>query len=280
MQQAFGNRRIRSMDLLFCLCMMFAVPLSGCLSKHRVQQPGLFPFEQDNLWGYKNDKGEVVIPPRYEVAQPFSPEGIAAVADGSGWAYINPKGGVVIKPLVVDNGPDYFSEGLARYTEGGKFGFFDQSGKVIIPPSFDFVLPFADGMAAFCEGCREEVQGEHRIMKSGRWGFLDKKGDVRIPPLFDGIENFRNGKARVKMEGQWKHIDRNGNFVESEPIGVARMENDGTIVLQLRAVSSGGTTGDGFLKYPKGHPEYEKILRHIGGLETGQSKPVPPWPDK
>ena len=280
MQQPFWNRKIRFIDLFFCLCMALAVLLSGCLSKQQVRRPNLVPFEQDNLWGYKNDKGEVMIPPSYVVAQPFSPEGIAAVADGSGWAYINPKGGVVIKPFVIDNGPDYFSEGLARFTEGDKFGFFDQSGKVIIPPSFDFVLPFSDGMAAFCEGCREEVQGEHRIIKSGKWGFLDKKGDAVIPPLFEEIEDFHSGKARVKTESHWKLIDRSGGFIENEPVGIARMENDGTIVLQLRAAASSGSTGDALLKYPKGHPEYDKILRHVGGLEIGQSKPVPPWPDK
>lgn len=65
---------------------------------------------------------------------------------------------------------------------------------------------------------------------------------------------------------------------EGESIGVATMEDGGVIVLQLRASLGGGAIGDGLFRYPPDHPQYETILRHLGGLESGQSKPVPPWP--
>lgn len=63
----------------------------------------------------------------------------------------------------------------------------------------------------------------------------------------------------------------------SEPIGTARMLADGTIVLDLLA-RQGATTGHGRLTYPPGHPDYEMILRHLGGLRVGETKPVPPFP--
>ena len=68
--------------------------------------------------------------------------------------------------------------------------------------------------------------------------------------------------------------------MSTESIGAARMESDGTIVLQLRAEGPGGVLGDALLRYPTGHPQYHEILQHVGGLEKGQSKPVPPWPEK
>jgi hypothetical protein len=61
-------------------------------------------------------------------------------------------------------------------------------------------------------------------------------------------------------------------------IGVATMEPDGTIVLQLRAEGGAGEVGDALLRYPRGHKEYEEVLTHLGGLHPGESKPVPPWP--
>jgi hypothetical protein len=61
------------------------------------------------------------------------------------------------------------------------------------------------------------------------------------------------------------------------PIGTARMEPDGTIVLDLVA-RTGGTTGQGRLVYPPGHPDHAMILRHLGGLRPGEIKPVPPFP--
>jgi hypothetical protein len=57
------------------------------------------------------------------------------------------------------------------------------------------------------------------------------------------------------------------------------METDGTIVLRLQAQGLGGLIGDAVLKYPPGHPEYQNILRHLGGLKNGEVKQVLPWHD-
>lgn len=63
-------------------------------------------------------------------------------------------------------------------------------------------------------------------------------------------------------------------------IGVASMETTGDVVLQLRASLDGGDNfGEGYFRYAYGSPEYDSILRHLGGLKPGESKPVPPWPD-
>ncbi|MFN7131502.1 MAG: hypothetical protein ACK4N5_05425 [Myxococcales bacterium] len=60
-------------------------------------------------------------------------------------------------------------------------------------------------------------------------------------------------------------------------IGVARMLEDGTLVLDLRAEDGAGAVGISQLRYSREHPEYAQILAHLGGLSPGQSKPVPPW---
>jgi hypothetical protein len=61
------------------------------------------------------------------------------------------------------------------------------------------------------------------------------------------------------------------------PIGTATMRADGTIVLDLRAEGPGGAVGQGRLTYPPDHPQYAAVLRHLGGLRPGETKPVPPW---
>lgn len=63
-----------------------------------------------------------------------------------------------------------------------------------------------------------------------------------------------------------------------ESIGVAIMEPDGTIVLDLRAEDPAtGGVGEARFRYPPGHAQYDEVRAHVGGLEPGQSKPVPPW---
>ena len=146
-----------------------------------VQAAGLIPFEEDNKFGYKTPQGKVVIEPRYQVAQEFSREGLAAVVDEHGWAYIDRSGKVLIRPFTFDNGPDYFREGMARFVVDGKFGFFDRHGRVVIQPRFTFAGPFSKGRAPVCEGCREVREGEHTSMTGGSWGFIDKRGALVIP---------------------------------------------------------------------------------------------------
>lgn len=63
-------------------------------------------------------------------------------------------------------------------------------------------------------------------------------------------------------------------------IGVATMRADRTIVLRLRAESEDGATGEGHFTYAPGDKDYGAVLRHLGGLEPGHSKAVPPWPDE
>ena len=173
----------------------------------------LSPFEDSgtHLWGYWNPRGAVVIEPRFSVAQDFSKRGIAAVADESGWKFIDRTGKVLIRPYVLDNGPDPFQEGLARFMEAGMFGFFDERGKVVIPARFAFAAPFSEGRAVFCQGCREQAEGEHRAMQGGLWGFIDRKGRIVITPRFDKAESFQQGKARVMLNGRWLTIDRQGH---------------------------------------------------------------------
>ncbi|HMU32306.1 MAG TPA: hypothetical protein PKC89_00435 [Pyrinomonadaceae bacterium] len=58
------------------------------------------------------------------------------------------------------------------------------------------------------------------------------------------------------------------------------MSEDGTIVLVLKAVGPNGETGSGRFEYPPSHPQYDSILKHLGGLKPGESKPVPPFEDE
>jgi hypothetical protein len=71
-----------------------------------------------------------------------------------------------------------------------------------------------------------------------------------------------------------------GDEPTTESIGVATMEADGTLVLQLRAEDGAGTVGEGYFRYPPDHPQYRSTLEHIGAdMRPGESRPVPPFPE-
>jgi hypothetical protein len=69
------------------------------------------------------------------------------------------------------------------------------------------------------------------------------------------------------------------NVEQPNSIGAASMKPDGTIVLLLRASDGTGMVGDGRVEYPPSHPQYNEVLKHLGGLKPGEEKPVPPWPE-
>jgi hypothetical protein len=65
-----------------------------------------------------------------------------------------------------------------------------------------------------------------------------------------------------------------------EHIGQASMAQDGTVTLDLLALSDECAVGHGILIYPPDHPQYREILEHVGGLSPGEIKPVRPWPQQ
>ena len=54
-------------------------------------------------------------------------------------------------------------------------------------------------------------------------------------------------------------------------IGTATMALNGTVTLNLAAPD--GTVG--VFSYPKGDPNYARIVSHLGGIKPGDHKPVP-----
>ena len=55
-------------------------------------------------------------------------------------------------------------------------------------------------------------------------------------------------------------------------IGTALMAADGTITMSFN-----GPIMKGVLAYHRGDPQYQRMLSHVGGLQPGQKKPIPPF---
>ena len=55
---------------------------------------------------------------------------------------------------------------------------------------------------------------------NGKRGFIDKSGTIVIPSRYDnvlyndGVYGFKNGKAKVELNGRELFIDRKGNEVK------------------------------------------------------------------
>ena len=112
----------------------------------------------------------------------------------SQWYYV--RRGVIPVPVeVMDNGPDYFEDGLARSPVGGKIGYIDRKLNLVIPAAYDGAYPFKDGIAVVCTGCtivfdKTVTEGERSWYEGGQWGRIDRRGRVVSP-----FRSWEKGKA-------------------------------------------------------------------------------------
>jgi len=60
--------------------------------------------------------------------------------------------------------------------------------------------------------------------------------------------------------------------------GTAAMLDDGALALHLRLTSDGKPVSD-VLTYKISDRAYDNVLRHLGGLRPGETKPFTPWKD-
>ena len=118
-----------------------------------------------------------------------------AVRDATGWTYYINNTATNVHPYQFDNGPDYFTEGLARFESDGKMGFFDTKGTVVIPATYDFASAFCSGIANVCIGCTQVHDGDHTSMNGGLWGHIDRKGKIVTP-----VKSSKDSLREVRKE--------------------------------------------------------------------------------
>ena len=150
----------------------------------------------DDKWGYKDEYGNVVIPPIYDRVNDFS-EGLASVEKGRKYGYIDKTGKEVI-PFIYDSALD-FSEGLASVEKDGKWGYIDTTGVEVIPFTYDYAGDFSSGLAP--------------VKKDGKYGFIDKTGKLVIPCEYDNTWSFSEGLVHVEKGGKHGFIDKTGKVV-------------------------------------------------------------------
>ena len=68
------------------------------------------------------------------------------------------------------------------------------------------------------------------------------------------------------------HLDQLHRALRGDAVPRSLEEADGIIVLFLRASDAGG--GPGRLEYPPSHPNYQKVLRRLGGMNPGEIENV------
>ena len=82
---------------------------------------------------------------------------------------------------------DSGEEALAPVKIGGKVGYINPKGEIVINPQFDEAKNFSEGLARVNIGGR---RNRFRRDGGGKWGYINSKGKFVINPQFDEAWDF------------------------------------------------------------------------------------------
>ncbi len=198
----------------------FLLLLGGLLAFAGLQAQNLRPeANEKGKFGYVDNQGKKVISYKYTEAYPFE-EGLAKVKKGDKYGFINPKGDAVgkikytlILPFTgtfcrVAVGGSY-KDGILK---GAKWGFLNKRGEEILPPKYDEIGEFEDGVAYVINGKKYGLVDEHaQFLLEPKYvavGLFDKFGHCWFAS--SGKLNKKTGKLSGAKYGL---INREGKVV-------------------------------------------------------------------
>ena len=181
---------------------------SGCVMMDNV----------DDLYGYADPQGNIVIPPQFIYVNPFQ-DGFAVVRFPEGdWACIDPDGQVLVRGLQADHwsGPDFQNGMYACKTGDQEFSLIDMQGQTVMTFTYENLVklypPDEDGICLFAT----DTSGIDNVWCDRQYGSVDLTGRVIAEPEPFGNSSgpeYENGLAFVRMGDQCGYIDEEGREV-------------------------------------------------------------------
>ncbi|MDR1056954.1 MAG: WG repeat-containing protein [Prevotellaceae bacterium] len=183
--------------------------------------------------GYINTLGKKIISIRHDASsgkydgfERFS-EGLARVSLNGKYGYIDKTGKRVI-PLKYQEAGD-FHEGLALVKLDGKCGYIDKAGNAVVPFKYDKVRDNYDRLLG------DFHEGLACVSLDGKYGYVDKTGGEVIPLKYRYGHDFSEGMAAVNLDGKCGYIDKTGgevipfkyDYADNFSEGLAMVKSDG-----------------------------------------------------
>jgi len=220
----------------------------------------LYMIKSNGLYGFIDNQGSKVVPPRFTYARNFS-DGLAAVqtAASAKWGYIDRTGKFVIPPRFKQAFD--FSEGLAAvaFDPYGNIGYIDKTGKTVILPVFQAGDPFHNGKAhvqtnttVFIDKTGaiiletpykeawEAGNGLIAFLADNKLGFMNWQGKTIIEPKFNRVmygrqdlfkENITPVSAGAQKQNNWGFIDKTGKTVVNFDYDWAEQYQEGMAIV-------------------------------------------------
>lgn len=166
----------------------------------------LIPYRKGNLWGFSDVNRNVLIEPKYELAEPFR-EDMAHVELNGKSGFIDPTGREIIfnKYARVYN----FSEGLAGFYDKRGGGYIDKNFQEIISPKYNEPHAFFKGDVTKVRISPSKTFPVNNVL-------LDKTDQVVSKP-YEYLGEFSEGLIWMSTSyGKCGYIDKTGQEIIPE----------------------------------------------------------------
>ncbi len=208
--------------LMIVICFMFP----GLLNAQAAMNDLRAFKNKTGKWGFKDERGMVVIEPAYDQAFDFS-EGLGRVINRQPGGelltgFINSSGTLVI-PMKY-NLAGNFSESLAKVGLGKypdtKYGYIDKTGKEVITLQYTSAQEFSEGLAGVTN-------------KDKKLGYINKLGKTIIPFAYEDGMPFSLGMAAVaiRKNGGMGLIDKKGKMIVQPKYALVFPFNEGMAIV-------------------------------------------------
>jgi len=137
------------------------------------------------------------------------------------------------------------------YDNAGKWGLKNKRDEELLPPTYDFIGKFENGVA--------------KVFKDGKMGLINEKGQIVMPPTYDYIFDFdKNNRAVVLSEFKHGIINEKGSEIIPPMYNIIQ-KIEGENYLVLRDTLWGVVNKNGHENVP---PMYQGIFKCKEGYKT------------
>ena len=93
------------------------------------------------------------------------------------------------------------NNGWRKVSLGGKYGYIDKHGKLVVPVKYDYIYS-------------EDKDGWRKVEVNGKYGFINDKGKEIIKPKYDYIySKEKNGWRKVELKDKYGFVNSSGKEV-------------------------------------------------------------------
>jgi len=163
-------------------------------------KPGELRLVQDNnMWGYADDEGNVVIPGQFHIACEFNSRDYAIVMKDGYYGVINKKGETIV-PFEYHNMLycGLYDNNYIIVHKYLKRGVINLKNEIVIPIKYDHIFQYGPNI--------------FRVKVSKKYGLINDKGETVVPIIYDSIDRmgYNNGIYRLRLDNKYGLFNING----------------------------------------------------------------------